>query len=84
MLRQYGDLNRDTLKYEGSSRAGFSGQENIGSRDRDTQISARKLIEYLVDEFPHWATNHPEGINQQPSVLQPKGGMDKIAKAFYA
>ena len=84
MLRQYGDLNGGTLKYEGSSRAGFSGQENIGSRDRDTQISARKLIEYLVDGFPLWATNHPEGLQQQPSMLQPKGGMDKIARAFYA
>ena len=84
MLRSYGDLNRSSYKYEGSSRAGYSGQENVGSRDRDTQISARKLQDLLVDDFPHWATNHSEGINQQPSMLQPKGGMDKIARAFYA
>ena len=84
MLRFYGDLNRDTLKYEGSSRAGFSGQENIGSRDRDTQISTKKLQEYLTDEFPLWATRFPQTINQQPSMLQPKGGMDKIARAFFA
>ena len=82
MLRDYGDLNGN-YKYEGSSRAGFSGQENAGSRDRDIQIDAKDLQDLLI-AFPLWRIDFSQGANQQPSMLQPKGGMDKIARAFQA
>ena len=82
MLRNYGDLEGD-YSYSGSSRAGFSGQENVGSRDRDTQITVKNLSDLVSDTFlqSRWI-NFSEGYNQQSSMLQPIGGMDKIATAF--
>ena len=82
MLRNYGDLDSN-YSYSGSSRAGFSGQENVGSRDRDTQITVKNLSNLVSDTFlqSRWI-NFSEGYNQQSSMLQPIGGMDKIATAF--
>ena len=82
MLRNYGDLDSN-YSYSGSSRAGFSGQENVGSRDRDTQITVKNLSDLVSDAFlqSRWI-NFSEGYNQQSSMLQPIGGMDKIATAF--
>ena len=82
MLRNYGDLDNN-YSYSGSSRAGFSGQENVGSRDRDTQITVKNLSDLVSDTFlqSRWI-NFSEGYNQQSSMLQPIGGMDKIATAF--
>ena len=82
MLRNYGDLDSN-YSYSGSSRAGFSGQENVGSRDRDTQITVKNLSDLVSDTFlqSRWI-NFSEGYNQQSSMLQPIGGMDKIATAF--
>ena len=82
MLRDYGDLDSN-YSYLGSSRAGFSGQEDIGSRDRGTQITVKNLSDLVADSFlQSRRINFSEGSNQQPSMLQPIGGMDKIAKAF--
>ena len=82
MLRNYGDLDNN-YSYSGSSRAGFSGQENIGSRERDTQITVKSLSDLVSDSFlQSRRINFSEGSNQQPSMLQPIGGMDKIATAF--
>ena len=82
MLRNYGDLDSN-YSYSGSSRAGFSGQENVGSRDRDIQITVKNLSDLVADSFlQSRRINFSEGSNQQPSMLQPIGGMDKIATAF--
>ena len=82
MLKNYGDLDSN-YAYSGSSRAGFSGQENVGSRDRDIQITVKNLSDLIADTFlqSRWI-NFSEGYNQQSSMLQPIGGMDKIATAF--
>ena len=82
MLKGFGDLNSDHL-YSGSSRAGFLGQENVGSRNRDTQVTPKTLQELITSGFQS-GIDFPQGINQQPAMLQPKGGMDKIAQAFEA
>ena len=82
MLINYGDLDSN-YSYSGSSRAGFSGQENTGSRDRGTQITVKNLSDLVADSFlQSRRINFSEGSNQQPSMLQPIGGMDKIATAF--
>ena len=82
MLKGFGDLNSDHL-YLGSSRAGFLGQENVGSRDRDTPVTPKTLQELIISGFQS-GLDFSQGINQQPAMLQPKGGMDKIAQAFEA
>ena len=81
MLKGIGDLDGSYL-YQGSSRAGFSGQENVGSRDRDIQISPKTLQDIVAESFFSARLGFSHGINQQPSMLQPQGGMDKIANAF--
>jgi len=83
MLRSFGDLS-DSFGYTGSSRAGFPGQENTGSRQRGEQVSPLQFQELLSEFF--WASRQDfaEGLNQQANMLQPVGGMDKIANAFAA
>ncbi|NOX69779.1 MAG: NAD(P)-binding protein [Gammaproteobacteria bacterium] len=81
MLRNYGDLD-GTFDYTGTSRAGFPDQENTGSRRRGERLSPSQLQDLIRDSFLQLRTDFPEGINQQATMLQPIGGMDRIARAF--
>lgn len=81
MLRSFGDLGPGDA-YNGTERAGFPGQENIGSRRRGELVNPLQLQELLSEIFWQQRQDFPEGINQQPTMLQPIGGMDKIARAF--
>jgi len=81
MLRNYGGLD-GAFNYTGTSRAGFPGQENSGSRRRGEQVSQLQLRDLIGDSFLQLRTDFAEGINQQATMLQPTGGMDRIARAF--
>lgn len=81
MLRSYGDLD-GTFSYNGSVRAGFPGQENTGSRQRGEVLSPRALQDLVADVFWELRSSFTEGLDQQPTMLQPVGGMDRIARAF--
>ena len=81
MLRQYGDLDINN-RYGGTPRAGFPGQENTGSRQRGELLSARRLQELVAEFFWELRLSFSEGFDQQPTMLQPVGGMDNIARAF--
>ena len=81
MLRQYGDLDINN-RYSGTARAGFPGQENTGSRQRGELLSARRLQDLVADFFWELRLSFSEGFDQQPTMLQPVGGMDRIARAF--
>ncbi len=83
MLQGYGDLNA-SFDYGGSSRAGFPGQENTGSRQRGELVTPLQLQELLADIFWQNRQDFAHGIEQQPTMLQPVGGMDRIAVAFEA
>ncbi len=83
MLKSYGALTANS-NYTGSNRAGFEGQENTGGIGRDTPISPLDLTEILNSDFWQYQLSFVETIDQQPTLLQPVGGMDKIAKAFEA
>jgi len=80
-LKTTGDLD-SSYNYLGTSRAGFSGQENTGSRERGTGVTPNKLQDYISQSGWQRALAFSHGINQQPAMLQPKGGMDKIGAAF--
>lgn len=83
MLRQFGDLTNN-FDYTGSSRAGFPGQENTGSRQRGEMLTPLQLQELLSETFWQLRQDFPQSLNQQPTMLQPVGGMDRIANAFAA
>ncbi len=83
MLRQFGDL--DTAgRYQGSPRAGFPGQQDVGSRRRGELLPARELQALAAEFFWELRLSFSQGFEQQPVMLQPVGGMDRIASALAA
>jgi monoamine oxidase len=83
MLRRFGDLSND-FAYAGSSRAGFPGQGNTGSRQRGSLVSPLQLQELLGETFWQQSQDFSQSLDQQAAMLQPVGGMDRIARAFEA
>ncbi|MBT8078546.1 MAG: FAD-dependent oxidoreductase [Gammaproteobacteria bacterium] len=81
MLQQYGDLDA-ARNYVGSSRAGFPGQEDAGGRQRGELLNPLQLSDLLADTFLQLRQDFAHGLEQQPTMLQPVGGMDQIALAF--
>lgn len=83
MLRSFGDLDASD-RYTGSPRAGFVGQEETGSRQRGTTLSPLSLQELATDTLWEQRSSFAEDLEQQATMLQPVGGMDRIAEAFEA
>jgi monoamine oxidase len=83
MLSFFGDLGQNS-GYAGSSRAGFPGQMNAGSRQRGELITPLQLQTLVADAFWELRSSFSEGFDQQPTMLQAVGGMDRIARAFEA
>ena len=83
MLSIYGDLD-GAFRYEGSERAGFPGQEATGSRQRGELLPPLEFAELAANAFFELRSSFSESLNQQPTMLQPVGGMDRIADAFAA
>jgi len=83
MLQNFGDLS-GSFDYTGTSRAGFPGQEDTGSRNRDELVNPLQLQELLSETFWQNRQDFAHGLNQQGTMLQPVGGMDKIGNAFEA
>ncbi|MEM9209825.1 MAG: FAD-dependent oxidoreductase, partial [Pseudomonadota bacterium] len=83
MLQSFGNLTGG-FAYTGSSRAGFPGQENAGSRQRGDSLSPLDLAELASETFFQLRADFLESFDQQATMLQPVGGMDRIAQAFEA
>ena len=83
MLRQYGDLSASN-SYNGTPRAGFPGQESVGSRQRGDLLSPRQLQQLVTEFFWELRLSFSQGFEQQPVMLQPVGGMDRIVQALEA
>ena len=81
MLRQYGDLDINN-GYRGTPRGGFPGQEDAGSRQRGELLPARQLQALVTEFFWELRLSFSQGFDQQPAMLQPVGGMDRIVRAF--
>ncbi|MDH3439620.1 MAG: FAD-dependent oxidoreductase [Gammaproteobacteria bacterium] len=81
MLRRFGDLDGN-FGYSGTSRAGFPGQESTGSRQRGQNVNPLALQDLINETFWQNRQGFPESLNQQATMLQPVGGMDRIARAF--
>lgn len=83
MLSVYGDLD-GSFGYSGSERAGFPGQEDTGSRRRGERLTPLDLSQLIAETLYPARTAFTHGLDQQPTMLQPVGGMDRIARAFEA
>ena len=81
MLREFGDLD-NSYDYTGTPRAGFPGQGSTGSRQRGELVDPLDLQALISDAFWQARQDYTQELDQQPTMLQPAGGMDRIARAF--
>lgn len=82
LLRQFAQLDAN-YNYIGASRAGFPQQESIGSRERgSTTLNPLNRSAILASEFWQFKLDFFKQIDQQATMLQPVGGMDRIPQAF--
>jgi monoamine oxidase len=78
-LRSFGDLRSDYL-YAGSFRAGM--KHLPGAADVDGEGREPLPMHALLDASFWPAILFEEGLDQQATMFQPVGGMDRIAQAF--
>src|SRR5262249_45498174 len=79
MLRSFGDLG-DGYKYRGSERAGASRLAGAGDV---TEMDHEALDRHSLLEAGLWANlTQEEAFDQQATMFQPVGGMDRIPHAF--
>jgi monoamine oxidase len=79
-VKSFGSLGDDNL-YTGSARAGYTTVPAASdvAGDRYTPLG---LADLLSSRFWEYKQHFGEGFNQAATMLQPVGGMDKIAQAF--
>ncbi|MDP5052665.1 MAG: FAD-dependent oxidoreductase, partial [Congregibacter sp.] len=84
-LREYvtgfGDLDPDLMRYRGSARAGF---KTDGMLDPVTLKPIGSLKELVESKFATFGMLFMEDEYQAPTMMQPRGGMDRIVDAFVA
>ena len=80
-LVQYGDLNADLI-YKGSTRSGYAMAPGAGSQ---TGVPQDPLsLRVLLDEDLWNGVLFEDLIDQQATMFQPVGGMDRLPAAFAA
>jgi monoamine oxidase len=79
-LRGFGGLARDNA-YRGSPRAGYEEPPGAGASP-GRFASPLGLKDLLRSDFWHYKLYYAERYEQAPTMLQPVGGMDRIAHAF--
>ncbi len=82
MLADYGDLD-DGRRYRGSARGGYRGRVNAGLRPGVPE-DRLDFAELMQSGFWRHGLRTGHALNQNPTLLQPVGGMDAIARAFEA
>ena len=88
MLRSFGALD-DNDMYSGSDRAGTEGEYlhlGLGLGNEATKVAHHSLKEVLGADFDSGDKFYPirftQGLDQNPTLFQPVGGMDRIVDAF--
>ena len=81
MLKRYGGLNPDHL-YKGSNRGGYQGARINAGLEAGEVNDPLDLSELLKSEFWRYKLHYSQGLNANPTLMQPVGGMDAIARAF--
>ncbi|TPV92631.1 MAG: FAD-binding protein [Myxococcales bacterium FL481] len=82
MVRSFGDLDADDT-YVGTSRAGYLPHTHNGFDDSDVPVP-HGLSDLLRTDFWRFKLRFAHSTSQQPTLLQPVGGMDKFARALEA
>jgi monoamine oxidase len=80
MVRSFGALDRD-LAYKGTSRAGYVDWPGAGPHP-GKPLEPLPLADLLRTDFAYFQMNFAESVDFAPTMLQPTGGMDGIARAF--
>ena len=81
MLRRYGGLNPDHL-YKGSNRGGYR-RERINAGLEPGEVNdPLDFSELLQSDFWRYKLHYSQFLNSNPTLMQPAGGMDAIARAF--
>ena len=80
MLRNFGALDRE-YRFTGSGRLGYAEWPGAGARP-GTPLAPLERAELLKPVFAYFQLNWAEFIDFAPTMLQPVGGMDRIAAAF--
>lgn len=81
MLTEFGGLNPDRL-YKGSSRSGYQGAQLHAGLKPGKPNDPLDFSELLRSEFWQYKLHFSQFLDQNPTLLQPVGGMDAIARAF--
>jgi monoamine oxidase len=77
MLRLFGDLSAAD-NYTGTSRSGFPGQEDTGSRQRGEMVSPLQFQELVNETFWQQRQDFAHFLNQQPTMLQAVGARRRL------
>ncbi|HEY0944281.1 MAG TPA: NAD(P)/FAD-dependent oxidoreductase [Opitutaceae bacterium] len=79
-LRREGDLNPNSLHYEGSTRRGFKTWPDVATKgEMDPAYEMLALLQASYITHLHRANE----FEYQPALFQPVGGMDMLAKALF-
>ncbi|MDE2926853.1 MAG: FAD-dependent oxidoreductase [Acidobacteriota bacterium] len=81
MLRSYGGLDPDDL-YVGSSRGGYVGPHVHAGLVPGAVNDPLDLSQLLRSDFWRYKLHFSQFLDQNPTLLQPIGGMDAIVAAF--
>ena len=81
MLRAYGGLNPDHL-YKGSNRGGYRGEPINKGLEAGELDDPLDFSELLRSDFWRYKLHYSQFLNSNPTLMQPVGGMDAIARAF--
>lgn len=79
VLRDYGDLNVGNF-FNGSTRGGLT--DGTGGLTPGSSKTSLNLDDFFFNTNVPFTPNFSESINQSATMMQPVGGMDKIASAF--
>jgi len=79
LLRGFGDLERDG-SYRGSVNAGYT--DAPGTDGPGDALAPLPLKDLLGAQFSYFTLPFFEGLHQAAPMLEPLGGMDRIATAF--
>ena len=84
MLKDFGDLQDDYM-YVDSGRAGYQGEHVhrglVGDAMPVEPLDLKEALGFGEADL-WWALHFSHGVNQNPTLFQPAGGMDRIVEAF--